>query len=565
MIKRLGTLFIAFAIIIGGFINSVPEQVVLAETNHFGGYYETYDNIGVLDAGESVGVASSGVISGVNQNGEPFNQDVSVSTEENLITINPLSQSIIESMVLGNYYTLTVNNKVIDFRFVTKAISNKEDISVLNLTSASKAITGYYVLTNNIKLEQGEENVHDVNGDENGLGLSYQTLGFTGTFDGQGYNIDFWTSEAGFFGCIGKGALITNVGFVNVKVTKQGTHPVIAGVSSISAGSPATIQSVYVRMADGNLPKGAIMTTGSIPLKLKNVVLEFPGANVDHNSAGLSSGALWGADYGWWVTKNNGTEVSYVTDPLNYKDVYIIGKMPVMHYKHIPADNIEGKKGFYYKSGGTTLGRSWMEGYAENEGVEEDIFNGNKVYKGVRKYNTLALLADDKTNNYSTFNNDYWGVAEYGIPVWKNGIEENFDLFLETFGQKTSAAFYLERGGVETATIGFGLGGISVDGVPLTFEFIKGQEFVSIDSNTGVVSAVADGMAQFIVKCSYNGKNFEKKYTVYVTTKEGYTPEEPDSAGCGTFIIDGGSIGGGLVMVLSAVAFVVLKKKKSLA
>ena len=560
MIKKLGALILAFAIIVCGFVNKAPEQVVLAETNHFGGYYETYDGRGVLEACETVGAVASAVITGTDKIGGNLSENVSVTVDGASVTINQLSQTLADSMVLGNYYTLTINgNKSIDFRYVTKAISTKEDVAILNLTSATEAITGYYVLANNIILEQGEENVHDVNGDEKGLGISYLVPGFRGTFDGQGYNIDFWTDEAGFFGCIGKGALITNVGFVNVKVTKQGEHPVIASGSSISAGSPATIQSVYVRMADGNLPKGAIMTTGSIPLKLKNVVLEFPGANVDHNSAGLSSGALWGADYGWWVA--NGKEMKEVKDPLNYKDVYIIGKMPAMHYK---ASNPFNKKGFFVREDGT-LSRTWMEGYAENEGVEEDIYNGEKVYKGVRKYNTLALLADDETNDYSTFNNEYWGVAEYGIPVWKNGVEDNFDLFLETYGQKTSAAFYLERGGIETATIGFGLGGIAVDGVPLTFEFIKGQEFVSIDSNTGVVSAVADGMAQFFVRCSYNGKDFEKKYTVYVTTKEGYTPEEPDNptGGCGTFIIDGGSIGGGLLMILSASLLLLLNKKKS--
>ncbi|MBO5714551.1 MAG: hypothetical protein J6R83_03910, partial [Clostridia bacterium] len=263
------------------------------------------------------------------------------------------------------------------------------------------------------------------------------------------------------------------------------------------------------------------------------------------------------SDWGWFPITNNATgDVSNLS--VRHNDVYVIGRLPVMHYKHIPGKNTEKKKGYYYGDDGV-IARDWIEGWAENEGVTEDLFNGDKVYKGVRKYNTLALLSEDTANDYSTFDTRYWAVEEYGIPVWKNGLENNFEFFVNTFAEKTSAAVYLELGGVETATVGFGLGGISAKDNPLTFEFIKGEEFNSIDTETGVVTAVAEGMAQFWVKCTYNGKNFEKKYTFYVSLAEGYEP--PKSGGCGSVIIDGGSIGGGALMILSAVGFVVLKRK----
>ena len=559
--KKLVSLLLAFAFIVGVFVFNAPKDIVLAESNHFGGYYETLGNSAVLDAGQSVGSALSGTITGVNQTGGSLSETVSVSVNGNTVTITQLPSNVQDSMVLGNYYTLTVNNINVDFRFVTKAIKDKNDIGVLNLTDPNTAITGYYVLANDLKLEKGEENKHDVNGSSKGHGINFETKGFRGTFDGQGHNIEFWANEAGFFGALSIGGVIKNTGFVNVRVYTQGANPVLFhGATHLYKDDRALVENVYIRMADGEIPEGAICMTGSIPLMLRNVVLDFPGANIDHSTGDISVGALWGADYGWWVA--DGANMKVIQDPLSYKDVYIIGRMPAMHYKHIPTENVEGKKGFYVRENGT-LARGWMEGYAENEGVEEDIYNGEKVYKGVRKYSDLSLLSDDKQNDYSTFDKRYWGVEEYGLPVWLNGVEGQYNIFLKTDGQKTSAAFYLELGGVDSAVVGFGLGGISVEGVPLTFEFLKGEEFISIDSETGVVTALKEGMSQFKIKCSYNGKNFEKKYTVYVTAAEGYEP--PKTSGCGTFIVTGGTIGGGALMILSALAFTLLRNKKKFA
>jgi hypothetical protein len=461
-------------------------------------------------------------------------------------------------MVLGEYYTLTVNGSVSKiFRFVTKAISNKQDLQVLKLTSQEQIITGYYVLANDLVLEKGEELYHDVNGDESGHGIYYVTCGFRGTFDGQGHNVEFWANDTGFFGALSIDGVIKNTAFVNVHVYTPGSNPVLFHAATWLYINPAEniddralVENVYIRMADGNIPEGAICHNGSIPLKLQNVVLEFPGANVDHNTGDTSVGALWGADYGWWVA--DGANMKVIQDPLSYKDVYIIGRMPASHYKYIHPDNSERKKGFYEHADGT-LGRGWMEGYAENEGVEEDIFNGEKVYKGVRKYNTLALLSEDKANKYDTFNKEYWAIEEYGLPVWKNGVESNFNIFLETNAPKTSVAIFFELGGEKTARIGFGLGGISVEDAVLDFEFIKGEEFISINSRTGVITAKKEGISQFWAKCTYNGKNFEKKYTVYVSIAEGYIPP---------YIIVLCSVGVGL-LIASTVTFIVLKKKKS--
>ena len=561
MIKKIYALILAFSVVVCSVMVSAVKDTAYAESNNFGGYYETLENQGVIEFGSSVGNVSSAVITGKNQTGGNLSENVTVSVEDTKVVITQLPSTLQDAMVLGNYYSLTINNSIsAEFRFVSKAIYDKDDIRVLNLTDQNTPILGYYVLANNLILEKGEENQHDVNGEEEGNGLYYATYGFRGTFDGQGYNIEFWANKAGFFGALGLGGVIKNTGFMNVHVYTPNANPVLFHGATWLWIDPATntndralVENVYIRMAEGEIPEGAISMTNSIPLMLHNVVLDFPGAAVDHGTGDISVGALWGADYGWWTTKNNGTEMAEVYDPLGYKDVYIIGRMPAMHYK---ASNPENKKGFYVKADGK-LARTWMEGYAENEGVEEDIFNGNKVYKGIRKYNTLALLADDKTNNYSSFDTKYWGVAEYGIPVWKNGVENNFNIFLDTEGPKTMAAFWLEIGGIDEAAIGFGLGGITANDAVITFEIIKGQELISTNSETGVVTAKQEGMAQFFAKCVYNGKEFSKKYTVYITVSENYIDWAP--------IIKIGSIAVGSILVLSTVVVLVLKRKKTKA
>ncbi|MBR1983735.1 MAG: hypothetical protein IKA12_03510 [Clostridia bacterium] len=560
MIKKIYALILAFSIVVCSVMFSAVKDTVYAEPNNFGGYYETLENQGVIEFGSLVGNVSSAVITGKNQTGGNLSENVTVSVDGTKVVITQLPTTLQDAMVLGNYYSLTINNSIsAEFRFVSKAIYDKDDIRVLNITDQNTPILGYYVLANNLILEKGEENQHDVNGEEKGHGLYYATYGFRGTFDGQGHNIEFWANNAGFFGALGLGGVIKNTGFVNVHVYTPNANPVLFHGATWLWIDPATntndralVENVYVRMADGEIPEGAISVSGSIPLMLHNVVLDFPGANVDHNTGDISVGALWGADYGWWVA--NGSVMKEIYDPLSYKDVYIIGRMPASHYKYIHPDNSTGKKGFYTKDDGS-LGRGWMEGFAENEGVTEDIFNGNKVYKGVRKYNTLALLADDKTNNYSSFDTRYWGVEEYGLPVWKNGVENNFNIFLDTDGPKTMAAFWLEIGGIDEAAIGFGLGGIKAGDAVINFEIIKGQELISTNSETGVVTAEKEGMAQFYAKCFYNGKEFSKKYTVYITVAENYIEWGP--------IIKIGSIVASSIVILSAVVILVLKRKKS--
>lgn len=567
MIKKLATICLAIAITITGAVTTLSNQTVYAE-NVFGGYYEAMDNTGELEVGEALGAFNTATITGMGEITEITINLSTLPTVSGTKVILPDLGSDEEKLILGNVYTLTLKNgsgvvKAIDFMAVTKAISTKEDIKVIDLHDPAVEVTGYYVLTNNLVLEKGEENQF-LGEDGQRIDLSWQTVGFNGTFDGRGYNIQFCADTPGFFGVIGSKSVIKNVGFVNVSFYTNGRCAVIAQSSEGHGGG--LVDNVYIRTVSGQVPSGAVLTNGNHLVKIQNVVIDLPGSNVNVNDSDtLRIGALYGNNFVWWNTtiaqqypgEQYASQIKYTTQ---LKNVYVIGRIPLMSY-HGNTDY----KGFYYQEDGKVR-CEWMEGYASNEGYEEDLWAGIKVYEGTKKYTTGAQMKEDTTNDYSSFSS-YWGVEEYGMPVWPNGIEDRYELFISSAGSKTMSVIYLQPGGVETAKIGFGYNEIPADGVTVNFEILKGSEFITIDSATGVITAVSEGQAQFNASCTFNGKTYSKKYTVNVKAPEveDPAPETESSGGCGTVYITGAGIGGGGLMILSALAYMLIRRKKQTA
>jgi hypothetical protein len=108
----------------------------------------------------------------------------------------------------GVYYFYEVECLV-----ATKLIKTKQDLldSVVVKNGSSSAIMGYYILANDIDFEDEvtaagrTSNVFDF------------TLGFRGTFDGNGKKIsNVQIGSYGFFGQVGKNAVIKNLTFDNV-------------------------------------------------------------------------------------------------------------------------------------------------------------------------------------------------------------------------------------------------------------------------------------------------------------------------------------------------------------
>lgn len=555
MFKRIGAFVLLLGITFGVVFSTTPATEVYAEEKVFGGYYEQMYHSATLDAGEVLDGVESATVTYTDANQEQASFTVDATVSGSTVTLGSFGETNENTLILGDYYTLIINGKEIQFQYVTKAIYDKDDIGVLKIVDNVTPVTGYYVLANDLKLANGEENQYGgLTGNHDNTGFVWNTAGFTGTFDGKGHNIEFYANRGGFFGVLGKGGVIKNTGFVNVKFTTPGLNPVLFELSSSTGGdgNRARVENVYIRTAEGQIPEGGISVSGNVTLILKNIVLDFPGLNIDRNTDDLSVGALWGADLAWWNTVDN-KHVPNTFTP-THENVYVIGRIPVMHY-YWKVTN--GRKGYYYDGDGT-LRRYWMEGYAENDGMDEDVYGGVKVYSGVRRYATAALMAEDDANDYSSFDKNYWGIEKFGVPVWLNGVEDSYGFWVETDAEKTSAVIYLDLGGVTTARFGYGINGISVKGASLQIEYINGAECVSFNNETGVLTAVQEGMSQFNVKCTYEGKVSTRKYTVYVEN----TSTNDDLSGCGTVVFTGGSIGGGGLMVLGALAFMLVRKNR---
>jgi hypothetical protein len=521
------------------------------------GFYETKTHSGFIKVDNEVVIKKASVSKAQNF---LFEMSELPTYKDGKLIIFDIGSTNESKLSLGEIYTLKLETDsgsilVSDLMFVTKTIATKEDLKVIDLHSADVAVTGYYVLVNNLKLEKGEQNQFL---DENGkiISMNYKTLGFRGTFDGLGHNVEFYADKYGFFGIIGARACIKNVGFVNVKFYSSGACCVLAKGASIDIVDPdrALIQNVYIRTAPNQIPEGGIMATGSIPLKLFQVVLEFPGVNITHGTNDISVGALWGADYGWWNTKDN--EHAPNVFPCDHEDIYIVGRIPVMHYK------ASQTKGFYYSPDGY-LKREWMEGFAENEGVQEDLWAGNKVYKNIRIYPSGTLMASDKQNDYSNFDRSYWAVDRFGYPVWLNGIEDNVDLFISTEADKTMSVVYLEIGAKNLINVGFGINEIKIDNPVINYTVNYGEEFISIDKEKNQIVGVKEGKSQLIISTNYDGKEFSKKLTIYVDDvreNAGNNGDDAVKGGCGLINFTLLGIGSGILLIVATIVYVAFRK-----
>ena len=528
------------------------------------GFYEVMDNGGYIKVKGNLDSYDSASI--VNRPGDTkVSIDLtSMPTYSNNVVKIPDIGSNESKLVLGTVYTLKLKSGTAtvfsgDFKFVTKAIGNKDDLRVINLTDPKVAITGYYALENDIVLARGEENSNNVT-------MSYTTLGFRGTFDGMGHCITFCANTRGFFGVLGGKAVIKDVAFTDVTLYQNGLCPVIAKENSGTSGGPIYFENVYVRMKSGQLPCGGITQAGSIYHHINNVIVEAPGLNVNSENSGiLTVGLLYGHDWAWWSTKTeNGVQVPDIKTYSEYKEnVYFIGNAPLKYYYDGRA---QGVPGYFYNSEGH-LNRYWMQGFATNEGVEEDMYQCKKVYKGTKKYLTSADMLADKTNDYSSFNS-YWDTTTFGIPVWKTDIHNRYELFMSTEADHTTSRAYLQLGGKDEAQLGFGFNGISID-TDISYNIIEGEGVISL-SSSGLVKALKVGEAKVEVVCKYNGKTFSKKFAFEVEPQAGGTNPNPNpnpgddtpKGGCGTVNFTGTGMGGGALLIIGSFAFMMLRRKK---
>jgi hypothetical protein len=125
-------------------------------------------------------------------------------------------------------------------------------------------------------------------------GAGWQPIGnFTGTFDGQGYEIcdlfinrpyEGYVGYVGLFGSVGKGGVIKNLGVVNAEVT--GGHGAVGSLAGVNKGTMSNSYSTGTVVANWTVG-------GLVGENWGTVTNSYSSANVTgHNSGGLV-GVIW--------------------------------------------------------------------------------------------------------------------------------------------------------------------------------------------------------------------------------------------------------------------------------
>ena len=160
---------------------------------------------------------------------------------------------------------------------VTAEIKNESDfVGALTITSKEDAVKyGYYKLADNLVFG------HNVNGTGSFWNPEASAeLGFRGTFDGNGYTVStadgIKVYNGGFFGIIGKGAVIKNVTFTVTVANALGVFG--------SQGHNATVQDVTINFkangAPTNTAGGVFFARFSGTITYKNVTVNAAGQDL---------------------------------------------------------------------------------------------------------------------------------------------------------------------------------------------------------------------------------------------------------------------------------------------
>ncbi len=300
-------------------------------------------DLGEYAAMEIVDIAYGNTSFGANPNSlvipEAFKTDLQKHGDQNVtVTIKKLGVNLV----------LTV-----PVTFVTEDIYTKERLVEIFTYPEQKAYYGYYRLADDIGDQNWSFNA-DGRGSKN---CEWRTLGFCGTFDGNGHTITGIAAKGGLFGWIGTGALIKNVNILDYG-TVSGTH-----LSTLALTiSMATLENVHITVcttAGIKAPTGNRQANGLLASQwcygttLTDVTVD----------AGLNEVyALFGAcSYGGY--EHHSTNSSPVTAENAYENVVVnAGALSYI--------------GYWYDSTVTTLGTF--------HGVtEEDGFTFNKVEKNL--------------------------------------------------------------------------------------------------------------------------------------------------------------------------------------
>lgn len=188
----------------------------------------------------------------------------------------------------GKYYNVTTNVLV-----VTKEISDIGALTAALTPGTDNVVYGYYRLTQSVGSSGAWINVANNGSWQNADG----SVGFRGTFDGNGYSIDGEFAIHGMFGIIGKGAIVKNVTVNDYSYQNQRTTL----ARSITG---ATIEKVTINVKsingtlDANAEGGVITGLMSHKTHYKDVTINAEGKDLD---------TLFGFSYGNYKSEKANT------------------------------------------------------------------------------------------------------------------------------------------------------------------------------------------------------------------------------------------------------------------
>ena len=332
-------------------------------------------------------------------------------------------QTTIEAYIGEEKYTF-INAWIYDAIFENTHESRVRFIETF--TWASKTISGYYILAENIKFDHftGADGAFDlsetftVNKSANVDLINT----FVATLDGRGYAIEdlgVVVHHCGIFGNVGEGAAIKNLAIKNVLTNtseednaKHGNVFSLLFYTYTSATAKFTLENVYIEnnilygySASGHYnsillrynPDGEENANGDNPIvsgTFTNVIINTMQVDADGNPVGTfnedgditavaSSSDLKALTQTQWTNKRIG-------DDCHINNSYVI-------------------------TNGTLIGGltgNWYEGYAVRKNSRGECFMAYGSYQNfVNNKDDVAV---------ETFSSDYWVINTDGVPVWKS-------------------------------------------------------------------------------------------------------------------------------------------------
>ena len=294
---------------------------------------------------------------------------------------------------------ITVYNSAVGFTLTvipyTRIFTSAEELSMFYMGDFETAYNGYYILGNDIDASAYVHADH-IRFAGNSY-KAYTNIGLMGTFDGKGHTIDGITiGRSGLFGMVGKGAVIKNVALTNVQFSgeNEGDYALACYICS------ATLKDVYIQAKE-------LSTTGwNNALVANNITID---SAVENCIFRLDNAYSKNAEFGSFAAMCAEREKLPSASSRFLKDCYVISPVAMTNGKN---------KGVAYVC---------------------DVEGADYVYPNVKRYENVAAMTADKTNDYASFSAQFWDISS-GIPVWKNVKSEPIPTYKVVFNSNGGTA-----------------------------------------------------------------------------------------------------------------------------